>query len=148
MEEDVEFHVKSYLVCQQDNIEMKAEAGLLQPLPIVERPWQSIFMDFIVGFPEVKGMKSILVVVDRFSKYAVFIPAPNACTANVAAELIFKLVTGIHDSLVGFGRLCSLCRFEVFHSKPPTNQWSDQKSKSVTQGVFEALCDGKSEEQG
>ena len=57
-----------------------------------EKPWQSLSMDFIVGFSEVNGMQSILVVVDSFSKYTVFIPAPHACPAEVAAELIFKHV--------------------------------------------------------
>ena len=47
-------------------------------------------MDFIVGFPKVKGMKSVLIVIDRFSKYAVFIPIPNVCPINVASELIFR----------------------------------------------------------
>ena len=92
MDQDVEFYVKTCLVCQQDKTERRQEAGLLQPLPIPEKPWQSISMDFIVGFPDVKGCRSILVVVDRFSKYGVFIPAPNACPAEVAAELIMRNV--------------------------------------------------------
>ena len=49
-------------------------------------------MDFISGFPKVSDYKSILVVVDRFSKYAVFIPAPDACPAKVAAILFFSNV--------------------------------------------------------
>ena len=76
-------------------------------------------MDFIFGFSEVKGMRSILVVIDRFSKYAVFIPAPNVCTVDVASKLIFgnviklfvclkiSLMIGTRGSLVGFGRHCS-----------------------------------------
>ncbi|KAK4385863.1 hypothetical protein Sango_2710300 [Sesamum angolense] len=38
-------------------------------------------------------MASILVVVDRFSKYGIFIAAPHACPAETAAELFFKNVT-------------------------------------------------------
>lgn len=89
---DIEAYVKSCLVCLQDKVERKKEAGLLQPLPIPDRPWQSVSMDFIGGFPKVDGLASILVVVDRFSKYAVFIGAPAACPADVAAELFFKNV--------------------------------------------------------
>lgn len=92
MENDVEAYVKSCLVCQVDKLEKKSEAGLLQPLPIPDRPWQSVSMDFISGLPKVDGMRSIFVVVDRFSKYAVFIPAPHACTADVAAGLFFRNV--------------------------------------------------------
>lgn len=38
MGEDIEAYVKS---CQQDKSERRREAGLLQPLPVPERPWQS-----------------------------------------------------------------------------------------------------------
>ncbi|KAL5775969.1 hypothetical protein ACOSP7_013526 [Xanthoceras sorbifolium] len=90
--EDVEAYVKTCLVCQLDKTERREQAGLLQPLPIPKKPWVSISMDFIVGFPAIDGARSILVVVDRFSKYAVFIPAPHACPADKAAELFFKNV--------------------------------------------------------
>ncbi|KAG6506505.1 hypothetical protein ZIOFF_031829 [Zingiber officinale] len=92
MENDVEAYVKTCLVCQQDKTERKKEAGLLQPLPIPEKPWVSVSMDFISGFPKVDGMSSIMVVVDRFSKYAIFIAAPSACPSDVAAELFYRHV--------------------------------------------------------
>ena len=92
MGEDVEAYVRTCLVCQQDKIEMKKPAGLLQPLPIPERPWESVSMDFIVGLPNVNGLSNIMVVVDRFSKYAVFIPASKVCPADEAARLFLKHV--------------------------------------------------------
>ena len=49
-------------------------------------------MDFIVGFPKVDGMNMIMVVVDRFTKYAVFVAAPTVCTAEVATELFYRNV--------------------------------------------------------
>ena len=63
---------------------------MLQPLQILEKPWVSVSMDFIVGFPKVDGMNMIMVVVDRFSKYTVFVAAPTVCTAEVAAELFYR----------------------------------------------------------
>ena len=83
MKEDVEAYVKTCHVCQVDKTERKKEAGLLQPLPILKRPWQCLSMVFISGFPKVEGFRSVLVVVDRFSKYAVFIPAPSECPIDV-----------------------------------------------------------------
>ncbi|KAL0388133.1 UNVERIFIED_CONTAM: Transposon Ty3-G Gag-Pol polyprotein [Sesamum radiatum] len=62
MEEDVEAYVRTCLVCQLDKVERKKEAGLLQPLPIPEVPWQSVSMDFITGFPKtllVTGMPGL-----------------------------------------------------------------------------------------
>ena len=49
-------------------------------------------MDFISGLPKINGMSSIMVVVDRFSKYAIFIHAPHGCPADVAADLFYKYV--------------------------------------------------------
>ncbi|KAL4383104.1 hypothetical protein GQ457_15G008210 [Hibiscus cannabinus] len=92
MGRDVEAYVKTCLVCQQDKVEAGKPMGLLQPLPIPERPWESISMDFIIGLPKVDDFSSIMVVVDRFSKYATFIPASKVCPAEEAARLFLKHV--------------------------------------------------------
>ena len=77
MEDDIEAYVKTCHVCQVDKTEHKKEAGLLQPLPFPEGPWPSVSMDFIYGFSNVDGKASIIVVVDRFSKYSIYIAAPE-----------------------------------------------------------------------
>lgn len=71
---------------------MRVEAGLLRPLPLLERPWLSISLDFVTSFPKVKGMASVLVVIDKFSKYAIFIAAPHACPADVTTNLFYRNV--------------------------------------------------------
>lgn len=91
MENDIEAYVKSCLVCPLDKTERKKEAGLLQPLPIAVRPWASVLMDFISGFPK-DGKASIMVMVDRFSKYGIFVAAPTLCSSEVAVELFYKHV--------------------------------------------------------
>ena len=68
MRDDVEGYVRTCLICQQDKGTNQKAACLLEPLPIPERPWDSISMDFIVSLPKVEGFSSILVVVDRFFK--------------------------------------------------------------------------------
>ena len=85
-------YVKSCLFFQMDNTERKKATGLLQPLPILEKPWERISMDFIIGFPKVRDFKSIFVIVDKFSKYFVFIHTPDACPAEEAARLFFNHV--------------------------------------------------------
>ena len=95
MEEDIELYVRTCLTCQLDKIERKKQASLLQPLSIPERQWEYVFMDFIMGMPEVDDLGLILVVVDRFSKYTIFMAAPQSCTVNAATELFLKNVVKI-----------------------------------------------------
>ena len=39
--------------------------------------------------PKVKGTGSVFVVVNQFSKYAVFMATPSTCTAEVVANLFY-----------------------------------------------------------
>lgn len=103
MRDDVEAYVKTCLVCQQDKVDNHLPAGLLEPLPIPERPWESLSMDFIVNLPKSEGCRTIMVVVDRFSKYATFIPASKHCPAEEAARLFLKHVVkywGVPQTIV------------------------------------------------
>ena len=80
MRDDIECYVQTCLVCQQDNVEQRKPEGLLEPLPVAERPWESMTMDFITFLPKSDGFGKIMVVVDRFSKYATFTPTTADCT--------------------------------------------------------------------
>lgn len=50
MEDEVELYVKTCLICQQDKIDRRKQASLLQPFPIPEMSCVSLSMDFILGF--------------------------------------------------------------------------------------------------
>ncbi|XP_044510183.1 uncharacterized protein LOC123228802 [Mangifera indica] len=114
LEEDVELYVRTCLVCQLDKTERQKQAGLLQPLPIPERPWESVSMDFVSGFPKVDGKGSVLVVVNRFSKYAVFIAAPQTCQAQTAAEGLWKIYTKLKQKLQA---TISMTKNPMFHGR-------------------------------
>lgn len=49
-------------------------------------------MDFIVRFLEVDGINTIMVVIDKFTKYVVFVAAPIMCTTKVVARLFYQNV--------------------------------------------------------
>ena len=51
-----------------------------------------VTMDFISALPTSEGCGSVIVVVDKFSKYATFIASPADCTAEQTAKLLFKHV--------------------------------------------------------
>ncbi|MCO5607558.1 hypothetical protein L7F22_061755 [Adiantum nelumboides] len=48
---DVDAFVRSCLVCQKVKFDRQKAPGLLQPLPIPDKPWESIAMDFIFDLP-------------------------------------------------------------------------------------------------
>jgi len=49
-------------------------------------------MDFFVAFPKLDWCESIMIVVDRFNKYATFIPTPTNCQVDEVVHLFLKNV--------------------------------------------------------
>jgi hypothetical protein len=74
MKSDVKNFVASCSVCAQVKPYRARYPGLLAPLPVPTESWQLISMDFIEGLPRSGNANCLMVVVDRFSKFAHFIP--------------------------------------------------------------------------
>ena len=68
----------------------------MQPLPIPKAVWEDISLDFITGLPKVGRVDTILVVVDRLTKYAHFLLVKHPYTAKSVAELFTKEVVRLH----------------------------------------------------
>jgi hypothetical protein len=64
LKDNAKEYVKTCLTCQQNHALNKKQTGLLQPLPIPEGPWESVFMDFMISLPPSRGFDAIMVVVD------------------------------------------------------------------------------------
>src|SRR5215472_3728567 len=84
------------MVCARAKVPRHRPFGTLKQLPIPEKPWNSISMDFIEQLPESSGFTSILVVVDWLSKQAVFIPTHDTITSPELAKLFVLHVFSKH----------------------------------------------------
>ncbi|KAG9382219.1 Asp-protease-2 multi-domain protein [Pyrenophora tritici-repentis] len=75
---DVAQYVKNCLACRRSKSYRDGKHGLLHPLPIPERYWSSISMDYITHLPPCtdngRTYTNVLVIVDRLSKKKKFIP--------------------------------------------------------------------------
>ena len=72
MQVDIRMFLECCIICQKAK-GRSSNVGLYTPLPTPTKPWDSINMDFVTGFPRSKsGFDSIFVVVDRFSKMSYF----------------------------------------------------------------------------
>jgi hypothetical protein len=96
----VQDYVQSCVTCQQAKPDRSKNPGLLQPLPIPDEAWQIITMDFIEGLPNSGNANCILVVADKFTKLAHFLPLMHPYTAASVARLFLDSVYKLHGMLV------------------------------------------------
>ena len=96
MKNDIKEFVEKCLVCQQNKALTLSPAGLLQPLPILEKIWDDVTMGFIEGLPKSKGYNSILVVVDQLSKYAHLSLLKHLFTAQTVVVVFVHDVVKLH----------------------------------------------------
>jgi hypothetical protein len=97
MKKVVEDFIKQCSICQQPKHSNTLPASLLQSLPIPEGVWMDLSMDFVEGLPKSQGYSVIMVVVDRLTKYAHFVPVKHPYTANSIAQLFMDHIVRLHD---------------------------------------------------
>jgi hypothetical protein len=97
MKGEIEEYLARCQGCQQVKAEHQHPAGLLQPLPVPEWKWETISLDFIIGFPKnQKQNDSIMVVINKLSKSAHFIPVKSTFKAINIAEIFMKEIFILH----------------------------------------------------
>ena len=89
-------YCKSCTTCARSKAPRHRPYGNLRQLPIPEKPWNSISMDFIEQLPPSLGFTAILVVVDRLSKQSIFIPTHDTITSMQLAQLFVLHVFSKH----------------------------------------------------
>ncbi|MBW0590870.1 hypothetical protein O181_130585, partial [Austropuccinia psidii MF-1] len=103
MTQFIKDYVSSYQQCSTNKNIHHKKFGFLKPLPIANGPWICLSMDFITQLPLSNSFDSILVIVDRFSKMAVFIPTMSSITSLDLAHLFIKNIfskNGLLSSIV------------------------------------------------
>lgn len=117
MKQEIKTFVSQCSVCQQAKTERVAYPGLLTPLPVPEGAWQVVSLDFIEGLPKSGSSNCILVVVDKFSKYAHFLQLAHPFTALQVATAYMNNIFKLH----GFPEALISDRDRVFTS----NAWQE-----------------------
>jgi hypothetical protein len=67
-------------------------AGLLRPLPISQKPWQHITINFKSFNKDRHSYNVILVIVNRLGKWSFFLLTHKTCTAANLAELYYTFL--------------------------------------------------------
>lgn len=94
------------IVCQQVKIKHQRPTCLLEPLEIPQWKWEKISMDFVGGLPRTQiGHDSILVIVDRLTKSAHFLPVKSTYRASQYAELFISENVKLHKVPASIGSM-------------------------------------------
>ena len=97
MKWEVVEYIARCLECQQVKNEHQHPMGLLQPLPMLEWKWEIISLDFIMGLPRTKKKNdSIMVVVNKLTKYSHFIPVKSTYKAINIADIFMREISRLH----------------------------------------------------
>ena len=96
MKTHIQYYVRCCPTCQQAKPDRAAYPGLLEPLPVPKESWEMITMDFIDGLPTSRGVNCILVIVDKLTKFAHFLPLAHPYTASKVALLYMNQVYRLH----------------------------------------------------
>ena len=96
MKQHVRLFVEDCQICKQAKPERVRYPGLLEPLPVPTQAWEVITMDFVEGLPQSARYNSILVVVDKFSRLAHFIPLSHPFTAFQVAQTFVNNIYKLH----------------------------------------------------
>ncbi|QRW26688.1 Retrovirus-related Pol polyprotein from transposon [Rhizoctonia solani] len=87
MARSIQKYVHTCDICQKAGHRRHGPRGFLQPLPIPQQPFEVVSMDFIMDLPPSNNYNTILVIVDKLTKYGHFIPCTTQIDEAQTAQL-------------------------------------------------------------
>jgi hypothetical protein len=92
LRQEVIKYIRSCTACVIAKLTTKKQ-GLYTPLPTLDRPWESILMEYMLGLPSTKrGNDYVFVVVDHFFKMTILVACKKSITVEATAKLFFERV--------------------------------------------------------
>lgn len=141
LKDQVREFVAQCAICKQAKPERVRYPGLLEPLPVPPHVWHTVSMDFVEGLPRSSGYNCVLVVVDKQSRYAHFLPLTHLFTAFQVATVYMSNIFKLH----GLPAAIISDRDKVFTS----NLWRELFRLSHTQlkmsSAYHPQTDGQTE---
>ncbi|GBG71129.1 hypothetical protein CBR_g8430 [Chara braunii] len=142
-------YVDTCELCQRNKVQRRPPLGLLKPLPIPDGPAESVSIDFTdLGKTTPRGMRQVMVCVERFSKYAESIPLPEVARVSaVRAAVSERWVThhGPPTSIVSDRdpRFCSdewqsYCK-DYLHSRQDTTSGHHPEANGLAEVMNQVL---------
>ena len=97
MDDDILEYVRSCDACQRNKPSQQSPMGLLQSLPIPDRPWQWVSLDLITGLPRSRsGNDAIVVFVCKLTKMVHYVATTTTVSAPKLASLFLDHVVRHH----------------------------------------------------
>ena len=96
MSHDIESYCKTCGTCMTSKDTNSKPTGLLHSLPIPDRPWQSIGLDFMGPLPKSNNFDYLLVVIDQLTSQVHLVPTTTTVTTKSIVWLILKEVMRLH----------------------------------------------------
>jgi len=155
MKEDIRNYILSCEICCKCKTRRHKPYGLLQPLPVPNKPWEIIGVDFLVYLPSSQDCTCIMVVSDHLTKMVHLVPCADVPSADLTAKLLLfnvfryhgfpKIIVSDHGSQFSsefWTLLCSALRIKPSLATAHHQQSNGQveRANSVIEQYFRCYC--------
>jgi hypothetical protein len=144
MSEDVARYVAGCEQCQRNKPDLAGKQGLPLSVEVPRRAWEVLCMDFIGPLPRTaRGHDAVMVVVDKLTRYAIYVPCSTTNTAQEVFALFMARVLGEH----GIPEKIISDRDSRFTSHFWESIWEQMGAELKRSTAFHPQSDGQTEVQ-